>query len=146
MILLDTNILVRLANRDDVDYRTTLDAIAGCLRKGHKLYVSDQTLQEFWVVCTRPKKNNGIGGTPERANQFLSQFTRIFEHLDDPPKLFNIWHNLVTSHAIVGLRSYDARLAAFALGARIDRLMTYNNQHFSKFPLSLVDPHNPSTW
>jgi predicted nucleic acid-binding protein len=146
MILVDTNILVRLADEADPDYKTTHQAIAACWRRGRKLLVADQALQEFWVVATRPVTNNGLGMSPDQTDQFLNHFARAFIRIADPPGLFDAWRSPVNAHAIRSIRSYDARFIAFVQMAKLNGFMTYNLEHFSNFSVRLVNPKDPATW
>jgi predicted nucleic acid-binding protein len=146
MILLDTNILVRLANDRDSDYRATHAAISGCWKKNRRLFIANQILQEFWVVATRPANKNGLGFTPAKTDRFLTRFLRLFVCLPDQPTLFETWRILVNAHGIVGLPAYDARIAAFAQTHSLLGLMTYNLADFASFPVALVNPKDPATW
>ena len=59
--LLDTNILARLANKDDVKYTTASQAIVELHRRGETLHVAPQVMIEFRSVATRPAALNGVG-------------------------------------------------------------------------------------
>jgi predicted nucleic acid-binding protein len=146
MILVDTNILVRVADQQDQQYKTTHGAIAGCWRMGRQLYVSNQSLQEFWVAATRTTAKNGLGFSFLQANRFINHFLRAFIRIPDPPTLFDRWRALVYGHQVLGTRAYDARLAAFVQAQQLSGLMTYNLQDFTQFGIKLVDPRDPSTW
>jgi predicted nucleic acid-binding protein len=146
MILVDTNILVRISDQADQHYKTTQGAIAGCWRQGKQLFVSNQSLQEFWVVSTRSTEKNGLGFTFIRANRFIGHFLRTFIRVPDPPKLFEAWRALVYAHQISGIKAYDARLAAFIEAQGLSGIMTYNVADFAKFGVKIVDPRDTSTW
>jgi predicted nucleic acid-binding protein len=146
MILVDTNILVRVSDQADQHYKTTHGAIAGCWRKGRQLFVSNQSLQEFWAVATRSTEKNGLGFSFIQANRFIDHFLRTFIRISDPPALFETWRTLVYGHQITGIRAYDARLAAFVQAQGFSGLMTYNLDDFKKFTLKLIDPRDDSTW
>ncbi len=146
MILLDTNILVRLANAKDVDYKTTHSAIAGCRKNGKQLFIANQSLHEFWVVATRPPHKNGMGMSTVKVDQYVGRFLRVFTPLTDPDQLFSEWRNLVNAHGITGLRAYDVRLAAIVKTFGLWGLMTYNLADFKDLPVRLVDPKDRSTW
>jgi predicted nucleic acid-binding protein len=146
MILLDTNILIRLANRNDADYRTTHAAISGCIKNGQQLAVVDQNLHEFWAVATRPVIRNGMGMTPARADLFLTGYLRFFQRITDPISLFDEWRALANAQGITGIQAYDVRLAAVVRVLSLRGLMTYNLKHFSALSITVVDPKDPSTW
>ncbi|MGN6367435.1 MAG: type II toxin-antitoxin system VapC family toxin [Phycisphaerae bacterium] len=145
MILLDTNILVRLADRNDPQYQTTHGAIRGCFARKRELIVSHQSLHEFWAVTTRPASKNGLGMQTTAADRYINRFIRLFNLVDDPPGLFSQWRDLVNRLNVQGLQSYDARLAAFAIATKCRGIMTYNLADFAQFPIPVVDPNNPST-
>jgi predicted nucleic acid-binding protein len=146
MILLDTNILVRLADRNDRQYQMTHAAIKGVFRNKRQPVVSQQCLQEFWAVTTRPAKKNGLGMQTTAADRYIHQFLRLFRLVDDPPGLFAQWRDLVNRCNVQGLQSYDARLAACGIGLKCSGIMTYNAADFVQFPIAVVNPLDSSTW
>ena len=69
MILLDTNLLVRLANKTHPTYTVSRSAIQTLLTRGGRIIIVPQNLYEFWAVATRapgvpPTGQNGLGMTP----------------------------------------------------------------------------------
>ena len=50
------------------------------------------------------------------------------------------WHDMVSTLGIIGLRSYDARLVAAMQTYGVTRLLTFNVDHFSSLPVTLIDP------
>ena len=66
--LLDTSILVRLANGSDPLHPLAVAALTALIRDDEQLYVAPQNLIEFWSVCTRPlEANGGLGLSVEDA-------------------------------------------------------------------------------
>jgi predicted nucleic-acid-binding protein len=59
--LLDTNILVRLANVNDAQHPVATWAALELHRRGEILHITLQVLIEFRNVATRPKSANGAG-------------------------------------------------------------------------------------
>ena len=59
--LLDTNILVRLANTADAKHAEAAWAVVELHRRGEVLHVTAQVLIEFRNVATRPLALNGLG-------------------------------------------------------------------------------------
>src|SRR6478736_2951706 len=135
MILLDTNLLARISNSAHPHCtvaRHSVTAVRGC---GEQLVIVPQVLYEFWAVATRkagapPAGQNGLGMTTTQASQWLRYFQRRFTLLPDRAELFARWHELVATHGITGLRSYDARLAAAMQCYGITRLLTFNGPDF----------------
>ena len=59
--LVDTNILLRSADRSHPSSTSATNAIEILLRRGEQLYITPQNLIEFWNVATRPREKNGLG-------------------------------------------------------------------------------------
>ena len=53
--LLDTNLLVRIADRADQNSRLATSAVKTLLRGDENVHVFSQNLIEFWTVATRPQ-------------------------------------------------------------------------------------------
>lgn len=140
MILLDTNILVRMANHDDQDYDRTVRVVFE-FRKADILAISPQTLYEFWAVATRDVSNNGLSMNGERASRWIRRYCRLFHFVDEPPTLFEKWVALVEAHNVRGFRAHDARHAALMQALGIARIMTYNVSHFAGFGVAVINPH-----
>src|SRR5437879_719574 len=111
-ILVDSNILVRVANVADPQHWLAKDAIAKLLNKKEELCVVPQNFYEFWVVATRPTSVNGLGYTSAQAENELAIFKQEYVLLDEQPGCFAEWEKLVTHHAIIGKNAHDARLVA----------------------------------
>jgi predicted nucleic acid-binding protein len=133
-ILLDTNILVRMAERTSPDHALVMSALATVLSRGDEPVVTAQALIEFWVVATRPANVNGLGWTPAQAHGALTGFLGQFAQLDDVPSIFPHWLGLVTANTVEGKRSHDARLAAVLLAHGLTTVLTLNVRDFSGFP------------
>ena len=59
--LIDTTILVRLANSGDVHHAVAARAVLELHRRGEVLHVTPQVMVEFRNVATRPVAINGLG-------------------------------------------------------------------------------------
>ena len=66
-VLLDTNILTRLAEPGHAMHQPARDAAKALQSQGHTLCIVPQNLYEFWVVCTRPIASNGLGKSAAEA-------------------------------------------------------------------------------
>ncbi len=62
--LLDTNILTRSLYKTDPLHQPAMEAVDNLRRQGDQLCLVPQNFYEFWVVCTRPIAQNGLGMTP----------------------------------------------------------------------------------
>ncbi len=145
MILLDTNLLLRITNSADPLCALSRTVIHKLLSKRERLIIVPQNLYEFWVVATRragspPAGQNGLGMLPEQASQWLSFFQRRFTLLPDREELCARWHDLVRTREIKGFRAHDARLVAAMGSYGITRLLTLNANDFTGFTVTVVDP------
>jgi len=59
--LLDTNVVLRLVDRNDAAHNQCRIAVETLIRRGDELCLAPQVLVEFWVVATRPAQSNGFG-------------------------------------------------------------------------------------
>ncbi len=145
MILLDTNVLVRMASSADPQGRIARRAIQLLLARRERISIVPQNLYEFWAVATRrpgppPSGQNGLGFTTNRVSQWMRFFQRRFTLMHDREDLVVLWHGLVSRLGIVGSKSHDARLVAAMQSHGIASLLTFNTDHFRNFPITLIDP------
>jgi hypothetical protein len=71
-ILIDTNLLSRLAEIGHPHYQIPFDSTTALQTQGHDLVIVPQVLYEFWVVCTRPIAQNGLGRTVVEAQSLVA--------------------------------------------------------------------------
>ena len=110
--LVDTGVLLRLADRRDPLHPTVRSALRALRRAGHLLYFATQNGAEFWNVATRPSTHNGLGLSPAAADRSLRLLERLIPHLPDAPALYAEWRWLVVSFKVSGVQVHDARLVA----------------------------------
>lgn len=132
-ILVDTNILVRLANPADPQRDLAIAAIATIASQGHMLCLAPQSYYEYWVVATRPAAQNGLGMTSEAAFDDLAKFDSDFELLPESPELLPIWRGLVSRYQVQGKPAHDARLGAAMLRHGVTQLITFNAPDFARY-------------
>jgi predicted nucleic acid-binding protein len=65
--LIDTNVLLRIAKRDDPLFPEASRAIDLLLASQTPLFYTYQNIAEMWNVMTRPVENNGFGLAIDRA-------------------------------------------------------------------------------
>jgi predicted nucleic acid-binding protein len=128
--LLDTNIVLRLVDRNAPEHPLVRDALASLLAAGNEAHLAPQVLIEFWVVATRPREVNGFGWEPVVAATAIEGLLRQFPLLDEGPAVFSTWLRLV-SEGIRGKRAHDARLSSVALANGVSRVLTLNVADFS---------------
>jgi hypothetical protein len=112
VILLDTNLLVRMTRPLDPRCGVARAAIQTLGARGEQLIVVPQNLYEFWAVATRPlgappAGGSGLGLTPGQAAQWVRFFQRRFVFLPDRDQLSQLWLALVQAHGVTGFRAHD---------------------------------------
>jgi len=132
-ILLDTNVLVRLANESDSRHLLAGRAIIESRRRGEVPCVTPQVLIEFRSVATRPKQQNGLGLRPDQAEGIAALFESMFVMLPDNEKIFTAWNLLVSDLEVIGKQVHDARLVALCQVHEVSMLMSFNRAHFSRY-------------
>lgn len=139
-IILDTNIIIRLANTADRDHAVADQAIVALRGQGNELCIVPQILYEYWVVATKPVKQNGLGMSGETADEAVTRWLRLFHLLRDERAIFRHWRELVRDHDVSGRPAHDARIAAAMIRHGIDRLLTFNAGDFKRYDLTVMTP------
>lgn len=143
LYLLDTNIVLRLVNADDFQHELVFEAVSRILAQEQECCLISQVLIELWVVSTRPVDVNGLGWTPSRAEDAITQLLNRFPLLEDGPEIFATWQQLVATQKIAGKQAHDARIAAAMLTHGVTHLLTFNTQDFIRFPgLTVTAPQS----
>jgi predicted nucleic acid-binding protein len=148
MILLDTNLLIRMTRSHDPQAGVARAAVQALVERGEQLIVVPQNLYEFWAVATRrpgaaPVGQNGLGMSTAQAGQWLRFFQRRFAFLPDHERLSQLWLALVEAHQVAGFRAHDVRLVAAMQSYGITRLLTFNAADFHGLPITIIDPAAP---
>src|SRR5437016_13982214 len=94
-VLLDTNILTRAIQPAHPHHAPAVNSLDRLKVRGDRLCVVPQNMYEFWVVCTRPVGENGLGLSPLESQGELSKIKSLFELLPDTPQIFAEWERLV---------------------------------------------------
>lgn len=143
--LIDTSILVRLANTIDARHAVVAGAVLELHRRGEVLHLTPQVLVEFRNVATRPIAVNGLGLSAANAETHATTFEGRFPLLAETPDIFSAWKTLVVALGIIGKQVHDARLVAVCHVHSITHLLTFNVAHFARMAgfgpgLGVVDP------
>jgi predicted nucleic acid-binding protein len=134
--LLDINVVVHLATQQNCCVAATVRLLlAGC-----DLILAPQVLFEFWSAATKPLKKNGLGWSSQQTRKIVDALLRTFSLLPEPADLLPCWLDIVTRLDIRGPKSYDARLACWALLHGISNLLTHNKSDFALLPFSAKEP------
>jgi predicted nucleic acid-binding protein len=136
--LVDTSILVRLANRADPSYSVADRAVVELHLRGEVLHLTPQNLIEFRNVATQPVDVNGLGLSPAAAETKAASFETLFPLLSETPDIYRAWKALVAGAGVIGKQVHDARLVAVCHIYRIGHLLTFNAAHFA--PLASFGP------
>ncbi len=144
-ILVDTSVLVRLANTADPSYAVADRAVVTLHGRGEMLHLARQCLVEFRNVATRPVAVNGLGLAPLAAEAKAAIFEAVFSMMPETPAIYAVWKALVNATAVIGKQVHDARLAAICHVCGVTHLLTFNSRHFAPFAgfgpgLIVIDP------
>jgi predicted nucleic acid-binding protein len=145
--LVDTSVLVRLANLADSLYPAAARAVTELHHRRETLHIAPQNLVEFRSVATRPTEQNGLGLPPAVVEAQIDSFEGTFSLLSETPDIYPIWKALVSSIGVIGKQVHDARLVAVCHVHGITSVLTFNVAHFTSLAafapgISVVDPIN----
>lgn len=130
--LVDTPLLLRLANKDDAQYAVAEKAMDTLNLRGETLYIAPQNLIEFRNGATRPVEVNGLGLSVADAEFQAAEFEAMFPLLPETPDIFPAWKALVQAVGVVGKQVHDARLVAVCHVYGITHILTFNVRHFAR--------------
>ncbi len=144
-ILVDTNVLVRSVERGHSLMRIARDATQHLYGQGHELCVAPQIISEFWNVCTRPHKMNGLGNDIAATDRLVLRIEALFTLLPDSPGAYRLWRELVVFHEVRGAKVHDARLVALANAQGVESILTFNTADFKRYSsIKAIDPSSLS--
>ena len=144
-VLVDTNVLGRLANTADPAHPIASNAVAELHRRGEVLHITAQNLIEFRNFATRPAAVNGLGLSAAEAEAKAAIFEAALSLLPETPEIFPAWKAIVAALAIVGKQVHDARLVAICHVHGVSHMLTFNVAHFTRLAafgpkLTVLDP------
>jgi predicted nucleic acid-binding protein len=131
--LLDTNVLLRLFDRQSEVHLAVQAAVDRLRSQGETLLFAPQNAAEFWNVATRPREKNGLGLTAGQASRLLDELERLFTLLPEVPAMYPAWRLLVQTAQVVGVHVHDARLVAWMQTHRLSTILTLNPNDFYRF-------------
>lgn len=141
--VVDTNVLLRFADRRHPMHLVAHTAVQTLRHQGHRLQITPQNGVEFWNVATRPAGRNGFGFTPTEADRVLHLIERLFPLLPDTSAIYPEWRRLVVQFGVSGVQVHDARLAAAMRVHAVSHLLTFNGVDFTRYlgeGIVAVDP------
>jgi len=131
-VLLDTNILLRLAQPHHPSAPVAARALRALRANNEMLHITQQNIVEFWAVATRPIAANGLGYSTEQATREVDALKRLFVLLSELP-LQDAWERLVADYRVSGKNAHDARLVAAMVVHGIESILTFNAQDFLRY-------------
>lgn len=142
-VLIDTNILLRLAQPQHPKVPLALRALRSLRAANEPLRIVHQNLVEFWAVSTRPAGANGLGYSIEQAAGEIQSLRGLFALVPELP-IHSEWERLVNLYRVSGKSTHDARLVAAMMVNGIDSVLTFNAPDFARFrEIRVLDAH---TW
>ena len=140
MILIDTNIFTRIAEKTNDPLRAMAKSALAQLQKNQEtLVVAPQCLYEFWVVMTRPIQNNGCGFTSTKATWWLGSIRNMATLLTDDLDVYYNWEALVSNKNVLGKQGHDAHLVAWMQRHNVTKILTFNTGDFARYGITVVD-------
>ncbi len=143
--LVDTNILLRFADRTHLVHPIVRNVVRTLRAGGHRLCATPQNCVEFWNVATRPKERNGFGLAPAQADRLLRLVERLFPLLPDSPAVYTEWRRLVVSFGVSGVQVHDARLVAAMSVHGVTHILTFNTADFARYHTRGIVAVDPTT-
>lgn len=113
-------------------FQHTFPAVIGF--EGQTQFKTYRKAYEYWVVATRPLGENGLGMTTTEAEMDIEKLVEQFHLFRDERAIFDRWRQLVVQHHVSGKSGHDARIVAATDRHGIKRLVSFNDQHFHRFP------------
>jgi predicted nucleic acid-binding protein len=139
--LADTNILIRVSQREDPSYGMIRAALSSLRARGAALCFTPQNLAEFWNVCTRPVPQNGYGLSTAETDRRAELIESSFTLLPDTEQVHTVWRRLVVVHSVMGVKVHDARLVAAMHVHGVAHLLTLDEQDFTRYSeITVVHP------
>lgn len=139
-VLVDTNLLLRSVQHGHPMRPTADAAVTGIFVRGDVPCIVPQVLYEFWVVSTRPLKDNGRGLDVGTVAAEVATIRADFVLFDDGPRILPAWETLVTTFAVTGKPAHDACLVAAMRVHGLTHLLTFNGADFARYPITVLDP------
>lgn len=140
-VLVDTNILLRVAQFETYQDTTLPPAIDRYRNQGTTLCVTFQNIAEFWNVATRQERHRGFGRSVDEVAAEVDKIVKRFTVLSETQETISTWRSIVHDYKVMGVLVHDARLAAIMLENGIDGILTLNSKDFARFPfINPIDP------
>ena len=141
MILIDTNILLRIEQLNHPDRELASQAIETLMLNNYELFIVPQVISEFWSVATRPINNNGLGMSCPWTSSKVENLKSTFTLRRNEPGIFDQWLSLVSQYDVKGKNVHDAMLVAAMLVHGLTYILTFNVGDFKRFQeITVIHP------
>jgi predicted nucleic acid-binding protein len=132
--LVDTNVLLRLLQRNDPNYSTIRQAVRTLMARGDELCCAPQNIVELWNVSTRPATaRGGFGLTIAETERRVRLIERIFTILEESSAVYPEWRRLVVDNSVAGVQVHDARIVSVMNVHGIKHILTLNGADFTRY-------------
>ncbi len=140
--LFDTNIFLRLAERNSELREPLIEAIRLLHSRNEELCYTPQIVSEFWNACTRPiSARGGFGLNIEQTERKVLLIEKHFRLLPDSLATFIEWRRLIKEKSVIGVQVHDTKIAASMSVYGISDLLTFNTSDFKRFEfINTFDP------
>src|SRR5271163_1467504 len=102
--LVDTNVLLRLAQPDSPEHEIIRHCTDRLWAQGAELFFTSQNLAEFWNVCTRPAERNGFGFSVSEADERASMIEARLSLAPDSEATHREWRRIVVTAGVSGVQ------------------------------------------
>jgi len=142
-VLVDTNLLTRASDATHQHHPIASGAISAITARGDTPCLVPQNLYEFWVVCSRPSSDNGLGMDTDLIVRRINDLKGAFDLLDETPAFRPTWEALVAQYKVQGKSAHDARLVAAMKVHGLTTILTFNKQHFVRYDgITVLSPED----
>lgn len=132
-VLIDTNVLLRLAQPSSAHHATARTALVALEAAGIELCLVPQVIYEYWAVATRPITANGLEMSVPEADTSVEMLLAEYSLLLDERGIFRHWRSLIVPNEVKGKNAHDARLVAAMARHGLTHLLTFNVADFARF-------------
>jgi len=140
--MLDANILVYAVEANALQHASSRALIEAARDPATILYLTSQTLCEFYSIVTNPRRV-AAPRSPAEALHAISAFLALpgIRVLPTPARTVVGWMALLRRHPVTGGDVFDLQLAATMQANDIQRIYTFNTEDFEVFPeLTVIAP------
>jgi predicted nucleic acid-binding protein len=145
-VLIDTNVLVRLAHLTSPQQPIAARALVSLRSQQHSLRLVPQVIYEFWSVASRPIDKNGLELPVEKINTLVNEWRDLFPVLRDERGILDLWQQLAFDYRVKGKQAHDARLFAAMQRHGLTHILTFNRTDFERYQgIGILDPQQVAT-